>query len=238
AVSQKRGKFERAGGGTLFLDEVGELSLDAQVRLLRVIQFKEIERVGGTRTVHVDVRIIAATHRNLEDLIRSGKFREDLYYRLNVFPIYIKPLRERKQDIPALVRYFVEKKARDLNCYPAPKLANHAMDQLMDYDWPGNVRELSNIIERSLIMNRQNPLSFQHLQSSGHATKTGGAQEITDDNEIIPLDEMIIGHIQKALKKTGGRIEGPKGAATLLNLHPNTLRSKIKKLKITKNSIN
>ncbi len=232
AIYQKRGKFERANGGTLFFDEVGELSLDAQVRLLRAIQFKEIERVGGTKTVHVDVRIIAATHRNLEELIRSGKFREDLYFRLNVFPIQIPPLRERKEDIPTLVHYFVEKKAKDLKLYPPSKLTNHAMGQLMDYDWPGNVRELSNIIERSLILNRKTPLSFNHLKFSGLTIKAGETQDIIEDNEIIPLDEMISRYIQKILRKTSGRVEGPKGAAILLGLHPNTLRSKIKKLKI------
>ncbi len=232
AISQKRGKFERANGGTLFLDEVGELSPGAQVRLLRAIQFKEIERVGGTRTIYTDARIIAATHRNLEELIRSGKFREDLYFRLNVFPIQIKPLRERKEDIPSLVFYLTEKKARDLKLYSPPKFADRAMDQLMDYDWPGNIRELSNVIERSLILNRETPLSFNHLKSSGHAVKKDEMQENNGDEDIIPLDEMISRYIQKALRKTDGRVEGPKGAATLLNLHPNTLRSKIKKLKI------
>lgn len=232
AVSQKRGKFERAHGGTLFLDEVGELSAEAQVRLLRAIQFKEIERLGGTRIIPVDVRIIAATHRNLEELIRSNKFREDLYFRLNVFPIFIKPLRERKEDIPDLVHYFVDKLARDLKLYQPPKLANRAMDQLMTYNWPGNVRELSNIIERSLILNREAPLSFDHLQSSGADIKAGQTVKIDDGDEIISLDDMITGYILKALTKTNGRIEGPKGAARLLKLHPNTLRSKIKKLNI------
>jgi transcriptional regulator with GAF, ATPase, and Fis domain len=232
AVSQKRGKFERANGGTLFLDEVGELSLNAQVRLLRAIQFKEIERLGGTGIVHVDARIIAATHRNLEKLIRSGKFREDLYFRLNVFPIHIQPLRERKKDIPALVHYFVEKKAKELKLYPPPELGNNAMDQLLDYDWPGNIRELSNIIERSLILNRKTPLSFNYLKPTGLTISAGETKGNSEEDQIIPFDEMITRHIRKALRKTGGRIEGPKGAATLLHLHPNTLRSKIKKFKI------
>lgn len=208
------------------------MSLNAQVRLLRAIQFKEIERLGGTGTVHVDTRIIAATHRNLEELIRSGKFREDLYFRLNVFPIHIVPLRERNKDIPALVHYFVEKKAKELKLYPPPDLANHAMDQLMDYDWPGNIRELSNIIERSLILNRKTPLSFNHLKPSGLTIPGDEAQNNKEVDQIIPLDEMITRHIRNALRKTGGRVEGPKGAATLLELHPNTLRSKIKKFKI------
>jgi len=232
AAAQKRGKFERANGGSLFLDEVGELSLDAQVRLIRAIQFKEIERVGGTSTVNVDVRVIAATHRNLENLTISGGFREDLYYRLNVFPIYIKPLRERKEDIPALVHYFMEKKSRDMNFYPAPKLSKHAMNQLMNYDWPGNVRELSNIIERSLILNRNAPISFDHLKTSGLTARSKNGQKTIANDEIIPLNDMIARHIQNALTKTSGRIEGPKGAAKLLKIHPNTLRSKIKKLNI------
>ena len=232
AAAQKRGKFERANGGSLFLDEVGELSLDAQVRLIRAIQFKEIERVGGTSTVNVDVRVIAATHRNLENLTISGGFREDLYYRLNVFPIYIKPLRERKEDIPALVHYFMEKKPRDMNFYPAPKLSKHAMNQLMNYDWPGNVRELSNIIERSLILNRNAPISFDHLKTSGLTARSKNGQKTIANDEIIPLNDMIARHIQNALTKTSGRIEGPKGAAKLLKIHPNTLRSKIKKLNI------
>ncbi len=231
AVTQKIGKFERANGGTLFLDEVGELSLDAQVKLLRAIQFNEIERVGGSKTINVDVRIIAATNRDLEKMIHSGRFRRDLYFRLNVFPIRIPLLRERKEDIPALVQYLVEKKAKELNLYPPPQLADNAMVQLTDYDWPGNVRELSSVIERSLILNRQSPLSFNHLKSAELPAEKTGINEI-DREEIIPLDEMISRYIVKALGKTAGRIEGPEGAAKLLNLHPNTLRSKIKKLKI------
>ncbi len=232
ATAQKRGKFERANGGTLFLDEVGELSLDAQVRLLRAIQFNEIERVGSTMTINVNVRIIAATHRNLPDLIKSGRFREDLYYRLNVFPIAIQPLRERKEDIPALVHYFLEKKSRDLNLYPEPKLSNRAMDQLMNYDWPGNVRELSNIIERSLILNRHEPISFDHLHHSSPTANIKTGDTKSQDEEITPLNQIIAEHIQKALIKSSGRIEGPKGAAQMLDLNPSTLRSKIKKFNI------
>ncbi|MCP3926436.1 MAG: sigma-54-dependent Fis family transcriptional regulator [Desulfobacterales bacterium] len=232
AVSQKRGRFERADSGTLFLDEVGELSLVAQVRLLRAIQFKEIERLGGTRTIAVDTRIIAATHRDLEELINSGKFREDLYFRLNVFPIQIPPLRERKEDIPALALYFIEKKAKDLKLYPSQKLAPRAMAQLMDYHWPGNVRELSNIIERALILNRKTPLNFDHLNYASVKTKVVKSLKYEEYEEIIPFDDMISQYILKVLKITGGRIEGPEGAAKLLNLNPNTLRSKMKKLKI------
>lgn len=232
AVSQKRGKFERADSGTLFLDEAGELSLVAQVRLLRAIQFKEIERLGGTRTISVNTRIITATHRDMDELINSGKFREDLYFRLNVFPIHIPPLRKRKEDIPDLVNYFIEKKAKDLNLYPPQKLAAGAMNQLIDYHWPGNVRELSNVIERALILNRNTPLTFDHLNTGSATSKTAEIQKDKDEDNIIPFDDMISQYILKALKITGGRIEGPNGAARLLNLKPNTLRSKIKKLNI------
>lgn len=232
ATARKRGKFERADRGTLFLDEIGELSLDAQVRLLRAIQFREIERVGGTSTVNADVRIIAATHRNLEELIAAGRFREDLYYRLNVFPIHIPPLRQRKEDIPALVHYLMEKKSRELNFSPSPELPLHAMAQLMDYDWPGNVRELSNIIERSLILNRNAPLAFDPLKTTSHPATAETRQETARDTGIIPLNDVIAQHIRKALIKSAGRIEGPKGAAKLLDLHPSTLRSKIKKFNI------
>ncbi len=235
AISQKKGKFERAQGGTLFLDEVAELSPDAQVRLLRAIQFKEIERVGGTKPIFVDARIIAATHRDLSQLIQSGRFREDLYFRLNVFPIRIPTLRDRRSDIPALVHHLMDKKARELNLYPPPTLDSAALQQLMDYDWPGNVRELSNIIERSLILNQNSTLSFDHLIPSTLLPGNKKIAEVIEADDIIPLDILISRHIQKALKKTHGRIEGPKGAARLLNLHPNTLRSKIKKMNISIN---
>ncbi len=232
AVSKKTGKFERAESGTLFLDEVGELSLIAQVRLLRAIQFKEIERIGGTRTIPVDTRIIAATHRDLNALIDSGKFREDLFFRINVFPIHIPPLRHRKEDIPSLVNYFIKKKAKDLNLYPPQKLAPRAMKQLVDYHWPGNVRELSNIIERALILNRNTPLAFDHLNVVPAKPAAPDIGEYNDNKEILPFDDMVSQYILNALKITGGRIEGPNGAAKRLNLKPSTLRSKIKKLGI------
>jgi len=168
----------------------------------------------------------------MDELINSGKFREDLYFRLNVFPIHIPPLRKRKEDIPALVNYFIEKKAKDLNLYPPQKLAAGAMNQLIDYHWPGNVRELSNVIERALILNRNTPLTFDHLNTGSATSKTAEMQKDKDDDKIIPFDDMISQYILKALKITGGRIEGPNGAARLLNLKPNTLRSKIKKLNV------
>ncbi len=232
AISQKKGRFERAHGGTLFLDEVAELSPDAQVRLLRAIQFKEIERVGGTKPINVDARIIAATHRDLAGLIRSGRFREDLYFRLNVFPVSIPTLKDRKSDIPALVHYLIEKKARELKLHPPSELEPKALQQLMEYDWPGNVRELSNIIERSLILNQNSPLSFDQLVPSAVSPGNKMITETDEVDDIVPLELLISRHIQMVLHKTGGRIEGPHGAARLLNLHPNTLRSKIKKMGI------
>jgi len=230
AIDQKRGRFERANGGTIFLDEVGELSLDAQVRLLRVLQEKEIERIGGTTAIKVDIRVIAATHRDLETMIREGKFREDLYFRLNVFPIFIPNLSERKGDIPGLVQHFIQKKSRELQLASIPTLAPNAYDQLLAHHWPGNVRELENIVERAMILNKEGPLSFPEL----------GARESTEtapvfpsaENEPYSLDHVMTAHIHKVLKKTGGRIEGQGGAAELLEINPGTLRGRMRKLGI------
>ena len=163
AVSTKRGRFERAHTGTLFLDEIGELPTTAQTRLLRVLQDKTIERVGSTTSLSVDVRIVAATHRDLHRMTQLGSFREDLWFRLNVFPITIPPLRARKQDIAALVTYFLRKKAVELRLTSAPELAPGALAPLFEHDWPGNVRELENIVERALILNRNGPLRFEQL---------------------------------------------------------------------------
>ncbi|MGA2028140.1 MAG: sigma 54-interacting transcriptional regulator, partial [Syntrophobacteraceae bacterium] len=169
AITQKRGRFERADKGSIFLDEIGELPLQAQVRLLRVLQHKEIERVGGTKSIPVDVRIIAATHRSMEEMVRSGAFREDLWFRLDVFPIMIPPLRRRKDDIPALVHYFVERKSKDLKIYPPPSVSAEEVERLKDYHWPGNIRELENLIERRLIHKRGKEkngwLTFEHFDA-------------------------------------------------------------------------
>ena len=162
AISQRRGRFERADKGTIFLDEIGELPPQAQVRLLHVLQKKEIERVGGTSSIPVDIRIISATHRNLEEMIASGRFREDLWFRLNVFPIMIPPLRQRKEKyIPALVHHLIDRKSTELKLTERPMLAPSAIDRLIAYDWPGNVRELANMIERALIRHRGGGPSFQ-----------------------------------------------------------------------------
>ena len=230
AVTQKKGRFERANSGTIFLDEIGELPPHAQVRLLHVFQEKIIERVGGTAAIPVDVRIISATHRNLEAMIRSGEFREDLWFRLNVFPIHIPPLRQRKEDIPALVHYFIGKKTIDLKMQESPRLAAGAMDQLMGYDWPGNVRELENIVERALIQYTGGGLRFDSLVFKA-GTPVPESGRVTADR-LPTLDEVNSRHIRRALKFANGRINGPSGAAALLGINPNTLRKRMNKLNI------
>ena len=230
AVSQKKGRFERASGGTVFLDEIGELPLQAQVRMLRVLQNRHIERVGGTRPIPVDIRVIAATNQDLEAMIARKAFRDDLWFRLNVFPIIIPPLRERKADIPAMVRYFVEKKSRELKLSEPPRLAAGAIDQLMEYPWPGNVRELENVIERALILNRIGPLSFHYLIPSHRGDGAGGGQALV--SEKLALDDMISRHIHNVLGIAKGKVHGPGGAAALLGVNPSTLRNKMNKLNI------
>ncbi len=230
ALNRRRGRFERADRGTIFLDEIGELPPQAQIRLLRVVQAKEIERVGGTRPIKVDVRIIAATHRNLEEMIQSGRFREDLWFRLNVFPIIIPPLRQRKEDIPALVNYFIERKSKTLQLNSSPKLAVGAVERLMAYRWPGNVRELENVIERELILNKDGPLMFnQVIQTIEEAIVS---PEPIHDNELYNLDEIVSRHIQRVLKITNGRVHGKGGAAELMGINPSTLRNRMDKLGI------
>ena len=230
ALSQKRGRFERADTGTIFLDEIGELPPAAQVRLLRVIQNQEIERVGGTDAIKIDIRIIAATNRNLEEMVEKGDFREDLWFRLNVFPISIPPLRDRKMDIPSLVQHFISQKARKMNRTDPLALAPGAMDLLMAYDWPGNVRELENIIERALILNREGLIRFDNLLT---ATRTTDAEKpAIPENSIRTMDEVVTAHIKAALDYAKGRIQGAGGAAELLDMNANTLRSRMKKIGI------
>jgi len=230
AIDQKRGRFERANGGTIFLDEVGELSPEAQVRLLRVLQEKEIERIGGTAPIKVDIRVIAATHRDLESMIKEGKFREDLYFRLNVFPVYIPTLRERRGDIPGLVQHFIQKKSRELQLSSIPTLAPNAYDQLLAHNWPGNVRELENIVERAIILNREGPLSFSEL---GNEKLTEITPAFTSGEAAsYNLDQVMADHIRKVLKIANGRVEGKNGAADLLGINPGTLRGRMRKLSI------
>jgi len=233
AISQKRGRFERANKGTIFLDEIGELPAQAQVRLLRVLQTKEIERVGGTTSVPVDIRIISATNRNLQEMVASGRFREDLWFRLNVFPITIPPLRQRREDIPALVHHFMERKSKELKLIGRPVLAPGALDKLMAYEWPGNVRELENVIERALIQHRGgDALSFETLSAPQIPGGHEGTREADQNRTLLSLDEMTAQHIGRALQMASGKINGPGGAAEALGIHPNTLRTKMNKLGI------
>ncbi len=230
AFSKMRGRFERAQGGTIFLDEIGELTPKAQVRLLRVLQENEIERIGGSETVPVDIRVIAATHRNLEEMIANGKFREDLYFRLNVFPIVIPPLRERLADLPILVQHFMTKKARQMGWTDVPILAPGCLPKLMDYDWPGNVRELQNAVERALILSDGKPLTFEEPSYAVTNKITNGFSTAISNG--LDFDQAVTKIIMQALERANGRIEGEKGAAKLLNLNPSTLRTKMRKLGI------
>lgn len=229
ALSQKRGRFERANKGTIFLDEIGELPLEAQVRLLRVLQNREIERVGGTNTISLDIRIIAATNRDLEAMVQENLFREDLWFRLNVFPITIPPLRERKTDIPELVDYFIKNKVEELKLPQVPKIDEGSIDNLIDYAWPGNVRELQNVIERALILSSSGSLSFNFLNLPQPKQKSESAnpQDFPDN-----LDQAMANHINHVLLKANGRVHGSGGAAELLGMNPNTLRARMRKLNI------
>jgi len=233
AVSTKKGYFERAHTGTIFLDEIGELPIAAQIRLLRVLQQHEIERVGGNETIGVDVRIISATHRNLEEMVRDGKFREDLWFRINVFPIIIPPLRQRMEDVPALVGHFLERKSRELKIRNLSVLAPGTMEQLQRYAWPGNVRELENVVERALILSQsvggEGRLRFENLP-----LPRVGADQIKEVNggDILSMGVVIAEHIKKVLRLCGGRVEGTNGAARKLGLHPSTLRSRMRKMGI------
>ena len=231
ALSQRRGRFERANGGTIFLDEVGELPPQAQVRLLRVLQQKEIERVGGNDTIQLDIRVIAATNRNLEEMVRQSTFREDLWFRLAVFPIFIPPLRERPGDIPALVQYFLRKKSVELKLQETPPPTPEVLQMLIAYEWPGNVRELQNVVERALVLwSGKGALGADTVVlSSGGASEAPG---VTQREASLELDDVVRSHIELVLKMANGKVEGPNGAATLLGMNSSTLRNRMKKLGI------
>lgn len=231
AVTQKRGRFERANRGTIFLDEIGELPLQAQVRMLRVLQSKEIERVGGTSPIPVDIRVIAATHRDLEKMVVNDRFREDLWFRLNVFPIVIPPLRERLGDIPALVHHFLDRKSRELKLRTFPTLGPGAIDRLMRYHWPGNVRELENVVERALILSREKPLHFDDVVRTRNRRENPALAPTQQAS--IKLDDVVSGHIRHVLEMANGKVHGPDGAAELLGVNPSTLRNKMNKLGIS-----
>jgi len=219
ATSQKPGKFEISSGGTIFLDEVADMSLSMQAKILRVIQERVFERVGGTKSIKVDIRIIAATNKDLEKAVKNNSFRDDLYYRLNVVSIYIPPLRERREDIPLLANFFLKKYAKE-NKKQINGFSPEAMDSLMRYDWPGNVRELENIIEGAVVLGRSNLILREDLFLTS-------SQEVSSDEEAsLPLMEQEKRLIKRILNKTGGN---QTKAAKLLGIHRNTLRRKIKK---------
>lgn len=232
AEERRIGKFELANNGTLFLDEIGEMPTELQVKLLRVLQEKEIERIGGRTTIKIDVRIIAATNRNLQKEVEQGKFRHDLFYRLNVFPINLPPLRNRKEDIPALVSHFVEKYSKNLG-KDVRNISGKAMKELMAYSWPGNVRELEHLIERSVLMSNGTTIKDAHLPSNNKAE----IMSKLEDEYLKTHEENERDHIIKVLNKCNGKIYGPGGAASILNLRVSTLNSKIKKLGIRKNKL-
>ncbi|MBN1879460.1 sigma 54-interacting transcriptional regulator [bacterium] len=238
AIGTFRGRFERAEGGTLFLDEIGELTLEAQIKLLRVLQEHKIERLGGDRTIDVDVRIIAATNRNLAQMVTKGSFREDLWFRLNVFPIHLPPLRYRKEDIPSLVNHFVQKKSHELNLQQQPLIRHSVLKSLIDYDWPGNVRELQNVIERALILQPGPYLEIpdsllKSFRTYPESDEPASYQTIISPVDDFPsLDSIQTRHIREALRLSHGRVSGIDGAADLLKINPNTLRARMKKLGI------
>lgn len=260
ASEQRKGWFERADGGTLFLDEIGELPLAAQVRLLRVLQEHQIERVGGQEHMHVNVRIVAATHRDLSAMVHTRAFREDLWYRINVFPILLPGLRERVEDIPALVRHFARRAADRFGLpYVEPSLAD--IKQLMNYRWPGNIRELQAVIDRAVILGggtrlevslslgnvfteprvqvsaSNEPTYYEVVPESPVYVRSNSNSVVAMEEEgpVDSLDSAIIRHIERALAVTKGQIEGIRGAAQLLGVNPHTLRAKMRKLSIAWN---
>jgi formate hydrogenlyase transcriptional activator len=238
ALERRTGRFELADRGSLFLDEVGELPLDMQVKLLRVLQEQEFEPVGSSRTVKVDVRVIAATNRNLEQEVAAGRFRADLYYRLNVLPIQVPSLRERQADIPQLVMFFIQRHAKRIG-RTVEGVSRESMDRLTRYGWPGNVRELENVIERALVLSRSGVLDVgrDFLPSRSAETPAPPAGQVVPMPAGTPtpaatgtLEDIERAHIAATLERTGWVIEGPRGAARILDMHPNTLRSRMKKL--------
>jgi PAS domain S-box-containing protein len=229
AIARRIGRFELADGGTLFLDEVGELPLETQAKLLRVLQEREIERVGGGAAIPVDVRIIAATNRDLIRAVREGTFREDLYYRLGVFPIPLPPLRDRTEDLPLLVHSLVARLAVRIG-KRIEGVGAQAMGRLAAYRWPGNIRELENVLERAVIL-AANPILDLEIEATPPPTLAP-----TADASPPSLEEVERRHILAILGRTNWVIEGPRGAASLLGLHPNTLRSRLKKLGIARAS--
>ena len=230
AIAQRTGRFELAHKGTLFLDEVGDIPLGLQPKLLRVLQEEEFERLGGTRTYRVDVRLVAATNRGLASMVERNQFREDLYYRLNVFPIHVPPLRERKEDIPLLVRHFVHHFARRMN-RTVETISPETMEAFIRYSWPGNIRELQNLMERAVILSDGPVLQIplRDLETGVTAPQNGGRHQTLEQAERT--------HILTTLQDTNWILSGPNGAATRLGLNRSTLQFRMKKLGIVRPSI-
>lgn len=231
AISQKIGRLELADQGSLFLDEIGDIPLELQPKLLRVLQEREFERLGSTRERKVDIRVVAATHRDLEEMIREKQFRSDLYYRLNVFPISVPPLRERPEDIPLLVRYFVQQFAQRMN-KKIDAISSDTIQALSRYSWPGNIRELQNVIERSVVVHEKGKLSVKKSWLSREYFHTEPVTQPAFRRSALQ-DREIIG---AALAETRGRVSGPSGAAAKLGIPPSTLESKIRSMHINKYS--
>jgi len=231
AMTQKIGRLELADHGSLFLDEIGDIPLDLQPKLLRVLQEREFERLGSTVTRKVNVRVVAATHRQLEEMIWEKQFRSDLYYRLNVFPIFIPPLRERPEDIPVLVRHFVQEFARRMNKV-IDAISSETMEMLTRYSWPGNIRELQNVIERSVVIHQEGKFSVKSscvwpgISHRGPVARPSLRRDATEDRRLIDA----------ALAEAEGRVSGPLGAAALLGIPASTLESKIRAMNIDKYS--
>jgi formate hydrogenlyase transcriptional activator len=255
AIQRRVGRFELADGGTIFLDEVGELPLEIQVRLLRVLQEREFEPVGSSRSVRVDVRVIAATNCDLGEAVKAGRFRSDLFYRLNVFPIEVPPLRDRRPDIPKLAMFFLERFSKKFG-KRIGTVSQATMDMLVGYGWPGNIRELQNIIERAVVVTHGSVLAFSadllpaeisevsvnppagtgdHAVANAGARKNGHAAWPAPSSSTS-LEEVVRHHILEVLQETGGLIEGPNGAARILELKPSTLRGRMRKLGISHSS--
>ncbi|MEY2396801.1 MAG: formate hydrogenlyase transcriptional activator, partial [Acidobacteriaceae bacterium] len=231
ATQRRLGRFELAEGGTIFLDEVGELPLETQVALLRVLQEREFERVGGNRSIKANVRVIVATNRDLQACIAAGTFRDDLFYRLNVFPIESPPLRERKEDIPLLVQYFIDRYAREAG-KNIRNISKETLDLFQSYTWPGNIRELRNVIERSVIVCETESFSVDESWLSRQPLRTSQTSQRELRQRVAAEEKEAI---EAALTESSGQVFGPSGAAARLGIARSTLDSKIKTLKIDKN---
>jgi DNA-binding NtrC family response regulator len=231
ALEKRIGKFESAEGGTIFLDEIGEMNPDLQVKLLRVLQEREIERVGGLQPIKINVRIIAATNKNLEQEVSAGRFRMDLYYRLHVFPILVPALRNRKEDIPELAEHFIKLYSEQMDISP-PRLSELALNQIMNYQWPGNIRELEHLIQRTILLSEGNIIKEIEFSPIAKIHE----QQIEDSVSIKTIIENERDYILYILKKCNGKVSGPGGAAEILDINPSTLNSKMKKLDIKERS--